>query len=117
MEDIDLHIINRKLAKVNEKKIKNSQALSKHDQLEQDIHEIDIEGSRVFNWISDTWSKDREFIMQLEDLNAEYEQNRRRVQIDLESKKDSLRNEKRKLQDSEDGLIYLKYAYEQEDVE
>lgn len=114
-EVAETEIIDKKLTQINEEKVNHAQALSKHDQLQEEIYMIDVQGRKTFHRLFDSWTKDREFIRELDFIHGNYEQNRRQIQTDLENKKETLLRKKKELSDKEDQLNVLKTSLALED--
>jgi hypothetical protein len=114
-EEVKIESINKRLTQINEEKINHEYALSRHDQLEEEIYMVDVQGRKIFQRLFDSWAKDRGFIKELDLIHENYEQNRRQIQADMENKMEKLLCKKKELYDTEDQLTDLKYTLAQED--
>src|SRR5699024_12474236 len=89
----------------------NREHLKQHDQLEQDIHELNAKGKRVVNELSDTWGEDQRMALEVDQNRKELLYNERRIREELEEKKESLLKEKRELYDLEEELFTKRKQY------
>lgn len=110
-EQAEYERLNQKLHQLNNEKANHSLALSKHERFEQVIHEIDHKERNLWNRISECWKKDREFVLSLERIRIELDQNRRNVSRHMENQKQALMHESRNLQRSEERLNNLKRSF------
>lgn len=110
-DQVDYERLNKKLHQLNDEKVNNALALSTHEQFEQEIHEIDKKERNIWNRLSECWGEDREFVLSLEHIRIELDQNRRHVSNHMENQKRALIRKKRDLYYSEDRLNDLKRLF------
>lgn len=114
---MDYEKITSQIKKVQEQQDQNREYLKQHDQLEQDIHELNTKGKRLFNELSDTWGKDQRMALEVDQNKNELLYNERRVRFELEEKKESLLKEKRELYDLEEELFTKRKQYVKKEEE
>jgi len=108
---MDYEKITSQIKQVQEQQDQNREHLKQHDQLEQDIHELNAKGKRLFNELSDTWGKDQRMALEVDQNKNELLYNERRIRFELEEKKESLLKEKRELYDLEEELFTKRKQY------
>src|SRR5699024_3116384 len=97
---MDYEKITSQIKQVQEQQDRNQEDLRQHDQLEQDIHELNAKGKRLFNELSDTWGKDQRMALEVD-----------------QKKKESLLKEKRELYDLEEELFTKRKQYVKKEEE
>src|SRR5699024_669363 len=108
---MDYEKITSQIKQVQEQQDRNQENLKQHDQLEQDIHELNAKGKRLFNELSDTWGKDQRMALEADQNKNELLNNERRSRFELEEKKESLLKEKREVYDLDEELFTKRKQY------
>lgn len=93
-----------KLKDLHERKINNGQSISKHHQVEQTLHEIDVKERRIMNRLFEFWKKDRDFSMQFNHIAVDLDEHKQFIQREVSNRKRELFQEKRKLYRLEDEM-------------
>src|SRR5699024_7965165 len=94
--------ITSQIKQVQEQQDRNQEDLRQHDQLEQDIHELNAKGKRLFNELSDTWGKDQRMALEVDQNKNELLYNERRIRFELEEKKENFRQQYQLKQDNQE---------------
>lgn len=114
---MDYEKITLQIKEVQEQQEQKQQHLRQHEQFEQDIHELNVRGRRLFNELSDTWGKDKKLALEINHNKSELLSHERKIQFKLEDKKEGLLKEKRQLFDLEEQLFKeRKQRMEKEDI-
>src|SRR5699024_10469561 len=108
---MDYEKITSQIKQVQEQQDRNQENLKQHDQLEQDIHELNAKGKRLFNELSDTWGKEQHMAWEVDKKKNELLYNEGRIRFKLEEKKESVLKENRELYDLEEELFTKRKQY------
>lgn len=104
-EEENLRNLRKKEMDLHEKKINIAQSISKHEQLERTLHEIDMKERNIKNRLFESWKKDRGFLVQLDQVFMELDDHKRVVYRKVNDQQSGLFQEKRRLDRLEDALI------------
>src|SRR5699024_9482872 len=109
--------ITSQIKQVQEQQDRNQEDMRQHDQIEQNIHELNGKGKRWLNELSDTWGKEQRMDVEVDQNKNELLYNERRIRFELEEKKESLLKEKRELYDLEEELFTKRKQYVKKEEE
>ncbi|HLR15409.1 MAG TPA: hypothetical protein VK144_06260 [Bacillota bacterium] len=104
-EEENLRNLRKRTIDLHENKISNAQSISKHEQLERTLHEIDMKERNIVNRLFESWKKDRGFLVQLDQVFMELDDHKRVVHREVNAQQRGLFQEKRRLDRLEDELI------------
>jgi hypothetical protein len=103
-ENKSIKMIKSQLNQIEEKQLQNQIELAKLDQTEEKFFETNQSGKLLFDSLFHTWKKDQEILSQLEQEQTRLQFYQRKVQDELESKRNYLIKENRRLVNLEDDL-------------
>lgn len=103
----------QKRVELQEKQFENETALTTLKHQVEMLHEVDLQGKKVFEYLSSKWASDSEITRTLRTSRIEYDDHLRQIRQQLATEKEVLLKHKRSLIDEEEELHHLKHAVEQ----
>lgn len=116
-ENAEVSKIMSRLYDLQQRQLKNSQAMDELNCSEQEFFELDKQGRRMLERLYNTWKADNELIQMINDNRVEHQHYNKRIINEMEQKKEKLIEERIRLYNQEEDLYMLKRSILQEEKE